>query len=299
MAWALSENGRVVYWQRPNVQNQIASLMNSVPFTELLLTQRLGAQLNSQLKHQIIHWPSQHLAQVIDDLLDGLRGLSVNYWRIAEHKPVDIRHALAYAQRLFIPLHPPLNRAVHQISWGLLALILPLVLLTSNSFVLVAIAASAAWVAMVFYATWKMHRPHTFDELTWTTCCEQLANDLSQQVYHLQPLFKAWYSGKKNQLSYALTNALDYQGGSADFNASLQPKLLAQLIAVSQQANFGDEQRAHVRNNLLEHLRHLPRCERQALVNQMIKGYWRYLMSLSILWAALLLAICFAYVLLK
>ncbi len=318
LVWAFSNAGRLHYWQQSKAQKIISHLLKEAPFAELLLSQRLGSQLHQQLKPGLPvlminhleqyypltwavispHWQAQlqqfssnHLAQVMDDLLDELRGIDWHDWSLLQSNITSLTatQRLRNAYRLLAPLPSHLNRHMRLMTWLLLSVTVLFILLIPSSEQALMFYISAAWLVMTFYNVWEIRQ--SLGPQLWSSWSTILANDLSQQVYHLKPLFRTWQRSKANPLRRALNTALEYQWGSADFHASLSSQLMEQLIGMSQQVGFGNEQQVAVRNHVLQHFKQTSVMDQRVLANQITGNYWRILLAIVLVFAFLLAGI--------
>lgn len=321
LVWAISNSGRHYFWQAANVQKMLTHLLYPVPFAELLFSQRLGAQLHQQLKPVLPrlissnleqHYPrtwasvypnwqvpaqqfsSVHMAQLIDDFLDELRISSANTFSLPRTNmtSLTLKQRLENAQRLLSPVQQNLIAQMQVITWFVLAISAMLMLIIPFTAQGLIIYVGMAWLVMTFASVWRIHQENGLSTPLWTQWSQLLAADLSQHVYHLQPLFKNWQHGKLRQ---AMDNALDYQWGSAQFHAGLANQLLEQLMQISQQPHFGQEQQVAVCNDLFRQFRKTADVDQQILFAQITGNYWHILGAIVLLLTLLLTGSAYSY----
>jgi hypothetical protein len=319
--WAISNNRNQDYWQAVNVQKTLTRLLHSVPLSELLFSQRLGVQLHQQLRSALPrlistsieqcyprtlatvypNWQaalqqfsSAHLAQVIDDFLDELRANYRNEFslQIAKKTPLTFKQRIQNAQKLLAPIQHSLYLHMQAIIWFVVAISVMLILVIPFNTHGIILYVGISGLVMALIATWKTYQAIGLDAQICTQWSNILAADLSQQVYHLQPIFKAWQYGK---LRHSLDNALGYQWGSAQFHASLANQLLEQLIQISQQPDFGKEQQQAIRNDLFKQFHMMTAIDRQLLFAQISGQYWRILVAILLVQTLLLTGMAYRY----
>lgn len=298
LTWVICNASRHYYWQVADIQTTLTRLLNPVPVAELLLNQRLGAQLYQQLKlHQQL-LSALHLAQVTDDFLDELRASKVfNNGTLCDlhtrkMPPASFKKRLQNARDFLVPVQKNLMQHMQVITWFVLAISAMLVLIipfTTSGWILY---VGIAWLVMSFSSLWRIHQERGFGAPLWSSWSQLFAADLSQQIYHLPTLFQIWQHGKLRQ---ALDNALDYQWISPAFRASLATQLLMQLMHISQQTSFGTEQQIAMRDYLCQHFSKTSPADQRILFAQITGNYWHILAVIILLPALLLTGMAFSY----